>query len=190
MIPTDHDDVPDIGPGGDPPRDARLGALLAGAVGRVPGDVDYAALERRIARAAVERMSGGAAPGATSGAATGEVPMRRPGSERAGGAARRTVAWWEHTARWARTAVPVGTAAGIAALALVMLRPLSAEATLTFDRATLLSAVASSVEARDVAERLEPGAGEEWMQAAYATTSGAPGSTTGDDSAAAAGARQ
>ena len=79
----------------EPTADPALRAALADALGRQPGDVDWAAMQQRARAAAVFRLRARA----------------------------RATPWWEQVTPWASRLLPVGAVAAAAALALAMATP-------------------------------------------------------------------
>lgn len=87
----------------DPPRDARLAAVLSAALPAPPADAERL---DHLARAVLERAA---------------LPLARR---------RRRESWWNHAARWARPAIPLAAAA---TLLLALLLPERAPAVAVAD---------------------------------------------------------
>ncbi|MFL5578146.1 MAG: hypothetical protein ACJ79S_19515 [Gemmatimonadaceae bacterium] len=137
-----HDDRthPDV-PRDDLTPDPTLGAALRDVLANPPLEaVDWAALERRIA----DRTA---------------LPLRRRRSARRRD---RPAPWWELTAAWARAAIPLGAAAGIAAGVLAVTAP-AARSSTPSEREVLLSAATATLSDHDAAETLVGTTSGDWL---------------------------
>lgn len=147
-----HDDRthPDVPPGALTP-DPALGAALREVLANPPMEaVDWAALERRVAERAA-------------------LPLSR--RRRAAGRRDRPAPWWELTAAWARAAIPLGAAAGIAAAVLALTAP-AAQTSALSEREVLLGAASSRLSARDAVDTLVGSVSGDWLLAQAVGTNG------------------
>jgi hypothetical protein len=149
-----HDDRthPDVPPD-DLTPDPALGAALRDVLANpLMEGVDWAALERRVAeRAALPLRRRSAA-------------RRRSSRRRAFGRGDRPAPWWEFTAAWARAAIPLGAAAGIAAGLLALSAPASL-ASSPSEHEVLLGAATATLTDRDAAETLAGTTSGDWLLA-------------------------
>ena len=126
--------------------DPVLGAALRDVLANAPVDaVDWAALERRVA----------------DGAA---LPLRRRRHQQRQLRAQ-APRWWELTAGWARTAIPLGAVAAAAAALLALTAPVASSTTTgtASDHAVFLGAVASTLEEREAANTLVGSSSGDWL---------------------------